>query len=367
MVRGMIEQSSPAVTGGLKGDYTRFERVFASSEGSSWRQTTYVTSGEMYVDYMEEPGYHKYIGARAFALTLSPAGRGWEYICESGILEQIPALIDQGEQTRDPIPVDVGRYDVVCSAHATAGLLANTVGTATELDRAMGFEANAAGTSYLDDPLAMAGTYQVGSPLLTVTANRSHPGGAATVRWDDEGVVPEEFTLVREGIVTDFQTTREQAAWLAPYYAKMGKPVRSHGCAGAPSGINVTLQQPPNLRIHGGAKDLSFDDLVAGTDKGIAVLGLNLMMDAQRLNGIGFGTFREIKNGKIGRFLAGGVLGVRTPELWKNLTALGGDASTRWYGMRREKGEPEQRTVHGVGAVPAKFANVAVVNFTGRM
>jgi len=363
-VEGAIQQLSPLVGGGLSAKFGRAERVFASSEGSSWRQTTYLTEGTFAVGYKDEPGDRKYSPAKVMARTLSPAGRGWEYICESGLLEQVPAMLAEAEQSRDPVAVDIGRYDIVCSAWATASLLARTIGTATELDRAMGFEANATGTSYLDDPLAMLGSYSYGTPLLTVTANRSRPGGAATVRWDDEGVVPEEFALVREGTLTDFQTTREQAAWLAPAYGKTGRPVRSNGCAnGSWDAACVPLDHPPNLVMAPGGRAATFDDLVAGTEKGYAVLSADaVLMDAQQLNGLAMGTIREITRGKLGRLVYSGALDIRAPELWKSLDAVGGPGTSESLGVWSTKGEPTQNSVFTVEAVPAKFKGVPVID-----
>jgi TldD protein len=354
----------PAVGGTLVPSFQRLHKYFASSEGSSWVQTTYISEGQLQVGYRAEPGYHKMSSAGTRSPALTAAGRGWEYFSESHLLDQVPELIDLADQLRDQVMVDIGRYDVVCAPWAAASLLSETIGAATELDRAMGFEANADGTSYVDQPLAMLGTYQMGSPLLTVTANRSHVGGAATVQWDDEAVVPDEFAIVNKGVLVDYQTTREQAAWLAPYYAKTGKPVRSHGCASTQSAVDVTLQNAPNLQLQPGQQDVTFADLVANTEKGIAVLDLMATMDSQRLNGIGLGTMREITKGKLGRRIVNGAITFRAPELWKNLTGLGGPTSTRWFGMRSRKGEPVQSNVHSVGAVPAKFANTAIIDYT---
>jgi TldD protein len=279
------------------------------------------------------------------------------------LLEQIPAVIEEAYESRNQVPVDVGRYDIVCAPMAVAGTMNTTIGVATELDRAMGYEANADGTSYLDQPLEMLGTYHVGSPLLTVTANRSQAGGAATVKWDDEAVEPEEFTLVKDGVLADYQTTREQATWLTPWYQKTGRAVRSHGCANTMDAQAITLQNAPNLQFMPGAQDVSFDDLVAGTSKGYALLDAGqVMMDPQQLNGLIVGTMREIIKGKLGRFVYGSALDVRAPDFWKTLKAIGGAKQTQWFGFQSSKGEPMQSNYHSVGAVPAKFENTAIID-----
>jgi TldD protein len=243
-----------------------------------------------------------------------------------------------------------------------ASLLDATIGAATELDRAMGYEANASGTSYLDQPLDMLGSYRVGSPLVNVSANRSLVGGAATVQWDDESVVPDEFTLVKHGTLVDFQTTREQVAWIAPYYTKNNRPLRSHGCAGADSALSVTMQHTPNLQLLPGASDTSFAELVASVKKGVAVMSIDPNMDQQQLNGLGYGAVRKIVNGKLGPYINGAGVQFRSSEIWKNVAALGGAKELRWFGMARRKGEPFQSTTHSVGAVPARINTVDIID-----
>jgi TldD protein len=342
-------------------NFSREMKVFASTEGSSWTQTTYNSGASFSVGY--HAAYHANLGrGSASADFLSPAGLGWEHILESGLVEAIPALIDEAEQSRHIVPVDVGRYEMVFTAPAAAALLDETIGAATELDRAMGYEANAGGTSYLDDPLQMLGTEQVGAKLLSVTADRSTPGGVATVKWDDECVVPDTFPIVRDGVLVDYQTIREQATWIAPYYKKIGHPIRSHGCAGAESALSVTMQQSPNLSMVADPNGGHFEDLIKDVEKGIAVYSLRVNMDQQQLNGVGYGTMREITKGKLGRFVKGGAVLFRAPELWKHLRVIGGPQALQWCGLTRGKGQPWQRTTHSVGAVPAVFSDVALID-----
>jgi TldD protein len=278
---------------------------------------------------------------------LTPAGVGWELYDEKRLKEAIRQLIDDvKEDLALPIkPVEVGRYDTVLDALSVARLLDDTLGRATELDRALGYEANADGTSYLTDPAGMIGTYQAGASLLTVVANRAEPGGAATVRWDDEGIVPDEFPLVQGGVLADFQTTRESAGWLKGRYAKLGKPFRSHGCAAAPTGLFVPLPHPPNLVLTPGHAAHDFDALVAGIANGIAIEGATLDMDFQGSSGLGSGRVYEVKHGKrVAMLNAAGFL-FRATELWKNLLALGGLPVSGAMGCRRRKGNRRSSTI----------------------
>ena len=69
-----------------------------------------------------------------------------------------------------------------------------SIGHATELDRALGYEAAYAGTSFATfDKL---GRLQYGSPVMNVTGDRTAVHGLATVGYDDEGVAGQSWDLI---------------------------------------------------------------------------------------------------------------------------------------------------------------------------
>ena len=81
-----------------------------------------------------------------------------------------------------------------------------SIGHATEYDRAIGYEAAYAGTSFATpDKL---GTMRYGSPVMNVTADRTVEFGLATVGFDDEGVRAQSWDLVRDGIFVGYQLDR---------------------------------------------------------------------------------------------------------------------------------------------------------------
>jgi TldD protein len=265
-------------------------------------------------------------------------------------------------------PANIGRYDIVFSARAMADILGATLVPATELDRTLGYEANASGTSYLGpDPMTKLGT-PIASPVVTVTAERSTPHAVATVKWDDEGVVPEPFTLVKDGILVDYQTTREQAAWLTPWYHKQGHAVRSHGCAITPSAGMVTTQHTPNIVLQPDAGTADEESLISELEHGLFVPNINVDMDFQCSDGIGhIGTAIEIRNGR--RIAAvsfpnnGLGLLFRATDFWKNVQAVSGAKSVEWFdGRQTRKGNPSQSTPYSIATVPALVKQQAIVN-----
>jgi TldD protein len=335
------------------------ERVFASTEGSLCTQTVITIQPNVGCAYRKVP-----IQLPEVSL---PVQAGWERIADAHIPDQLQHAMEQVDDalahTLPVKPVEIGRYDLVLTADAMATLLAKTLGPATELDRALGYEANAGGTSYLGPhPLTLLGT-TVASPLVTVTADRSTPLALATIGWDDEAVAPAPFPLITKGVLVDYQTTREQAAWLAPWYEKQGIPVRSHGCADAPSALSVTMQHTPNLQLHPGPDAQDLDDLVAGIEHGLLIDGLNVHMDFQCNSGIATLGATEVRKGKRVAHIKNAGLLFRSADFWKSVIAVGGPQSQHWTGgFGSSKGEPGQATGYSIAAVPTVVKQQAIID-----
>ncbi|HWZ57811.1 MAG TPA: TldD/PmbA family protein [Gemmatimonadaceae bacterium] len=345
--------------------FARQERTVGTTEGALFSQVVYRSEVNVTLNLGDGSSGSAQVQAKGSGI----AAKGWEHVLDMKPHDQIPALIEQAEMELGlpRKPVEIGRYDLVLDGEATAHLLDSTIGIATDLDRVVGNEADAAGTSYIDDPLGMLGSFAVGSALLTVTGDRSERGGLATVRWDDEGVEPAVTTLIKDGILNDFPTTREQASWLAPWYERQGQPIRSRGCARADSALNITMGFAPNLTMRPGAVDVAFEDLIRDVKRGIAVIGGYSLTDFQARNGRGAGRLmREIVNGKLGAVIEHGTFLFNSVEVWKGLMALGGARSVTTIAGWLTKGQPPQSCLHSVTAPAAVFKNVAIIDGTKR-
>ncbi len=365
MMAGVNEYAKrrPYGTGAnFKAQFVVQDKSFGSSGGSYFTQRTYLSNGVCTVGYKESE-QRQGGGAVDF---LTPAGVGYELFNETELRNAVDIIMEDVKADLDlPVkPVDVGRYDAVVSASGISGLLNGTIGAATELDRALGYEANAGGTSYLNDPMAMLGQYNIGVPMLSVSGNRNDKDGAATVAWDDEAVVPESFPIVTNGTLVDFQTTREGASWLRDHYNKSGQPMKSHGCAYGPAAVDAPMPHTANLVMASGTDANTFESLCETLDKGLAFKELLVTVDFQQLNGLAFAPsicYEITKGKKTGRLVNAGAL-FRAPELWKSVRALGGSESVRTYGERSSKGQPAQAGFHSITAVPALLDKLTIID-----
>src|SRR5690349_19990716 len=117
-----------------------------------------------------------------------PAGRGWEYLTGTGwdidaaIVELTSLLMEHAMAPS----VEAGRYDLVIDPSNLWLTLHESIGHATELDRALGYEAAYAGTSFATTDKLCSLKY--GSPVMNVTGDRVVEHGLATIGYDDEGV-----------------------------------------------------------------------------------------------------------------------------------------------------------------------------------
>jgi TldD protein len=297
-------------------------------------------------------------GATGTLRTLGPpAGRGWEYLRGDGWdwdgeLAELPERLAGKLRARQ---VEPGDYDLVIDPSNLWLTIHESVGHATELDRALGSEASYSGTSFVaPDRL---GSLRYGSPLMNVVADRTAEHGLATVGFDDEGVAAQSWTLVDDGVLTGFQLDRRTA--------RLAGETRSNGCAYAESAAHVPLQRMPNVGLRPAPGGPSTGDLIAGVEDGIYVVGSgSWSIDMQRRN------FRftaqlchRIRNGRLDGQLGGVAYEGVTTGFWSALSALGGEGTYRLFGADLcGKGQPVQVAAASHGCPAAVFRGVRVRN-----
>ena len=345
--------------------FLREEKTLMTSDGSYIVQTIYRTQPSMTVTAVSEDRTD--FQSRA-SNDVAPMGIGYEHVLNAKLGENATRWANDAVEKLSAKPVDPGKYDLVLHPSNLWLTLHETVAHPTELDRALGYEANYAGTSFVAPPEKVLGQLKFGSSVMNIQGDREQPGSLAAIGWDDEAVKPVRFDIIKDGIFVDYQTTREQASMLEWYYKKVGKPVRSYGCSYAQSWADVQFQRMPNVSLLPGKNDYMWEDVISQTDKGIAIIGDgSFSIDQQRYNGQFAGQcFYEIKGGKITGMLKDVAYQFHTPEFWGSMELIAGPRSYHLGGAFGDaKGQPGQSNAISHGCVPARFKQVNIIN-TGR-
>ncbi|MEO8294404.1 MAG: TldD/PmbA family protein [Gemmatimonadota bacterium] len=340
------------------------DRNFANTDGSVIAQTFIRSYPTLTATAVADD--HSDFQRRSF--DAAPMGRGWEYVLASDLVGNAGRIGEDAAAKLSARPVDVGRYDLVLHPNHLWLTIHESIGHPTELDRAMGYEANYAGTSFVAPPDKVLGKLKYGPEFMNIQGDRSQEGAISTIGYDDEGVKPDDFLIIKNGVLNDYQTTREQANWLRWWYESQGKETRSHGCSYSQGWSDVQFQRMPNVSLLPGAEDHSFEDLIAATDRGIAIVGDgSFSIDQQRYNAqFGGQVFYEIRGGKRVGLLKDVAYQMRTPDFWNSMDMIGGKSSYELGGSFFDgKGQPGQSNGVSHGAVPARFRQVNVIN-TGR-
>jgi len=345
--------------------FVREEKTFASTEGSFITQTIYRALPQLNVTAVGQGGDFQ----TRLSTDVAPMGLGYEHVRNARLVENAPRYAGDAVAKLSARPVQPGRYDLVLMPSHLFLTIHESIAHPTELDRIMGYEANFAGTSFISPIEDFLGKFRYGPDFFNIQAERSAPGSLATAGWDDEGVRPEEYLIVRNGILHDLQTTREQAPMLADWYRQTGRPVRSHGNSYAESWSQVQFQRMPNVNLMPHPeRDVTLEELVADVRDGILIEGRgSFSIDQQRYNAqFGGQVFHEIKNGRVGAMLKDVAYQIRTPEFWNSLDGLGGRSTYQVGGSFNDgKGQPSQSNAVSHGCPPARFRRVNVIN-TGR-
>lgn len=342
-------------------NFSRIHKAFGSSLNQFNTQTLYSSGGVLAMGLTD----NKERTAGAEIEEITPAGYGFEYFRDRPLRDYIS--IAHEEALRDlelPVkPIDAGRYSVLADQNGVGKFLINSVGSATEVDRVFGFESNAGGTSYIDDPLSMLNTLKIGTPLLNVVCDRSEAGSVGRVKWDDEGVMPVKYDLVKNGVLVNLQTTREGASWIKEHYGKTGQEYRSSGSASAPTALDVQLAHKADMYLTPGNTSTTRDDLRAEMGEGIELRMPSVTFDFQQITGLSRAdrTYEIRKGNRVARFTDSGML-FRTPELWSNMVKVGGKDSVKYYGLEARKGQPEQLVNSAVYAPPAVFKEMIFID-----
>ena len=346
------------------------QKYFASTDGSYIDQDVHRIWAPMTVTAIDKAS-GKFRTRQGLS---SPRGLGYEYLdgAASGktvlpcgvtvygdsydMREDAVAAAKHAQQKLTATSVKPGKYDLVLDPSHTWLTIHESIGHPLELDRVLGYEANYAGTSFATLDKRENG-FKYGSDRVNVFADKTQVGSLGAVGYDDEGVKTKRWDLIKNGVLVDYQTIRDQAHIL-------GK-TESDGCCYADSWSSVQFQRMANVSLAPGKDKLSVADLVKDVENGIYIVGDgSFSIDQQRYNAqFGGQVFYEIKNGKVTGMLEDVAYQIRTPEFWNSCAAICDDKDYRLGGSFFDgKGQPGQVSAVSHGSSTARFNGINVIN-----
>jgi TldD protein len=325
------------------------DRFFVSSEGSVIEQHVYQISPELTATAVQA-------GRKVKSRTYRPHAvcAGYEAVERADMAGHAGRVGEEAVAHLKAPSVSPGVMDLVLLPTHLGLTIHESIGHSTELDRALGFEANFAGTSFLTTE--KLGKFRVGSEIVNFFGDRTRPESLSTCGYDDDGVKTRQFPIIKAGIFVGYQTIRDQAHLIGQ--------TESMGCCYADSYASVPFQRMPNVWLEPSAKPVTLEDLIAGVDNGILIDGRgSYSIDQQRYNfQFGGDAFWEIKGGKVRGMISDVAYQSRTPDFWSRCDAIGGQALWENVGLDADgKGQPGQVNAMSHGCAPARFRQINVL------
>lgn len=350
------------------------QKYFASTDGSYIDQDIHRIWPTFTVSVIDKAS-----GKFKSRIALStPMGMGYEYLVPKpedrvmgpegivlykhsyDIVEDAASAARHAKQMISAKSVEPGKYDLVLEPSHLGLTIHESVGHPTELDRILGYEANYAGTSFATLEKLKSGSFNYGSKIVNIFADKTQPGSLGAVGYDDEGVKCKRWDLIKDGIFVDVQAIRDQAHILGQN--------ESDGCCYAQSWSDVQFQRMPNVSLSPGREKCTVEELISEVDKGIYIAGRgSYSIDQQRYNfQFGGAVFYEITNGKITGMLNDVAYQSNTQEFWNSCVKICDERDYRMFGSFFDgKGQPSQVSAVSHGTSTARFNGVNVIN-TGR-
>jgi len=275
---------------------------------------------------------------------------GYEFFESIKLMEHAKELGQEVVKLLDAEKCPATETDLILTGDQLALQIHESCGHPTELDRALGTEADYAGTSFLTPDTR--GKLRYGSEKVNLVADATVLGGLGTFGYDDEGTPAKQVYLIKEGLFVGYQTSRETAA-------ELGLKESSGGMR-AQSPLALPIIRMTNINFLPG--DWKADEIIEDTKKGILMqVNRSWSIDDRRLN-FQFGTEVgwEIKNGSKEKILKNPTYTGLTPAFWGSCDAVSKEDWKMWGTPNCGKGVPGQSMYVGHGCSTARFKNTRV-------
>jgi TldD protein len=329
-------------------DFFRRHSFFASSEGALIEQTVTHSGGGIEATAIGDGELQRRSFPNSFRGHITAAG--WEHIPRLALVEEAERIGTEAVELLRAKDCPSEVTTLIIDSGQVGLQVHESIGHPTELDRVLGMEAAYAGTSFLTP--GDRGRLRYGSPLITITADATIPGGLGTFGFDDEGVPAQRVPLIERGTFVEFQSSRETAAVLGE---------RSNGTMRADGWGNLPLIRMTNINLEPG--EGSLEEIVGDTADGILMsTNQSWSIDDKRVNfQFGCEIAWRIKDGRRTELYRNPNYTGITTEFWGSCDLVGGrEEWVLWGTPNCGKGQPGQTARVGHGTPPARFRDVQV-------
>jgi TldD protein len=323
------------------------ERQYLNSDGSDMSSQV-VTTAHAYQATAVGGG-----DARQRSYTPPPLTIGYEHVDRGKLLAEADRVAEEAIEHLHAPESPEGEFDLILDPHHLALTIHESVGHATELDRALGYEESLAGRTFATPE--KLNNLQYASGIVSFVADNTLLHGLATNGFDDDGVPNQKWFIVEDGMFRGYSTSREVAG-------EIGLERSVGGCRADHWG-SIPIVRIPNLGLAPGKKPLTPDELIADTKDGIYIEGRgSFSIDQMRCNfQFGGDSFWRIKDGKKVGMLKNVTYQSNTVDFWNSCDAICDERFWLQDGILNcGKGDPMQSNQMSHGAAPARFRKVRV-------
>ncbi|MGB4069563.1 MAG: TldD/PmbA family protein [Nitrospira sp.] len=328
----------------------RDRKLFVSTEGSHLEFDLLAGQGDCTATALHEGRF----ASRGF--NTPHLRKGYELIEEADLLREASRVAAHAIEKVKAPAVDAGQYDLVLDPEHLSLTIHESCGHPSELDRALGYEANYAGTSFLTPE--KLGHFRYGSQHVNLVADNTEPETLAATGYDDDGVQCQQWDIVRNGVFVGYCTNREVASKISES--------RSRGSNRADGWSHVPMVRIANIGLEPGSATV--DQLIADVKHGIYIEGHGSYSIDQRRYNFQFGgdAFWLIENGRRTHMLRDVIYHGITPEFWNSCDGVADRTARRRYGfITCGKGQPGQSGWMTHAASPARFRQIHVIRGEG--
>ena len=329
-------------------DLFRRSTWFASSDGAAIEQSTTQSGGGIEATAINDGEMQRRSYPNSFRGHVKASG--YEHIRTLGLVEEAEQTGAQAVELLSAPECPSRITTLILDSGQMELQVHESIGHAVELDRVLGMEEAYAGSSFVrpED----RGTLRYASPLVSITADASLPGGLGSFGWDDEGVPAQQTPIIVDGVFQHFISSRETAPQIGEV---------SQGAMRADGWQNFPLIRMTNISLE--PREGSLADIIGDTKDGIYMCtNQSWSIDDKRVNfQFGCEVAWRVENGRLTTMYRNPNYAGITTEFWGSCDAVAGREDwTLWGTPNCGKGQPNQTGRVGHGTSPARFRNVQV-------